>query len=127
MNPGLSLLVLRSARLEATLAFYRALGLTFVQEQHGGGPVHFSAQMGDLVMEIYPGTEGASLDRKAGGATMLGFRIASVDGTLAAVQSIGAVVITAAAQSPWGRRAVVADPDGRAVELSEPLESAQPA
>jgi hypothetical protein len=52
---SLSLLVLRSSRLEAMRTFYEALGLTFVEEKHGAGPVHYSAQLGSTVLEIYPG------------------------------------------------------------------------
>jgi catechol 2,3-dioxygenase-like lactoylglutathione lyase family enzyme len=34
--------VLRCADLERSRAFYEALGLTVVPEQHGAGPAHFS-------------------------------------------------------------------------------------
>ena len=39
----LGLLVLRSSCMEAALTFYRALGLSFVEEKHGSGPVHYSS------------------------------------------------------------------------------------
>ena len=105
--------------MEATLAFYRALGLAFTEEQHGNGPVHHSCDMGGTVLEIYPGTDGNAPDRRAGGATMLGFRVASIDATLVDLQKLGASVITPPRDSQWGRRAVVADPDGRAVEITQ--------
>src|SRR6266498_3293777 len=109
ISPTLSLLVLRTAKLEATLAFYRALGMEFVQEQHGSGPAHYSCQLGGTVVEIYPGSDGTAPPRQSGGATMLGFRVASVDATVATLQQLGAEVVTAPKDSPWGRRAVVAD------------------
>jgi lactoylglutathione lyase len=116
---SLSLIVLRSANMDATLKFYQALGLTFVQEQHGSGPVHFSCELGKTVLEIYPAEAGTAPERKNGGATMLGFSVASVDGVLAQVST---TVITPPKDSAWGRRAVVLDPDGRAIELNETKE-----
>jgi lactoylglutathione lyase len=40
--PSLNLIVIRAADLDKSLAFYRALGLEFAQEQHGTGPVHYA-------------------------------------------------------------------------------------
>ena len=101
------------------LAFYQTLGFGFAQEQHGSGPVHHSSEIGGTVVEIYPGSEGRAPDRRAGGSTMLGFRVASVDAVLAALQQLGTPVVTPPKDSQWGRRAMVADPDGRAVEISQ--------
>jgi lactoylglutathione lyase len=117
--PTLSLIVLRTAKLDPLLAFYRALGMEFVQEQHGVGPVHYSCQLGCTVLEIYPGVDGAAPPRQNGGATMLGFRVVSLDASLAALTQLGAQVVTPPRDSPWGRRAVVMDLDGRAVELTQ--------
>ena len=104
--------------MERTLSFYRALGLKFQEEQHGTGPVHYSTQIGDTVMEIYPGAE-QSIDRRGSGATMLGFRVESVDEAVAALSESGGTVVTSPRDSQWGRRAVITDLDGRALELSE--------
>lgn len=117
-SPSLSLLVVRTSQLNRTLAFYRALGLEFRQEQHGSGPVHYASRLDSAVMEIYPGTEQA-VDRRGSGASMLGFRVESVDDTVAALIEAGGEIVTSPRDSEWGRRAVVADLDGRAIELSE--------
>ena len=111
-----SLIVLRATDLDRTLEFYRLLGLEFVQEQHGSGSIHFSAQIGGTVIEIYPGQPGTAPDRKTAGATTIGFRVVSLDAIL---EQSGAKILTPPQSSPWGRRAVVEDPDGRAVELNE--------
>ena len=103
--------------MDATLALYRALGLTFTQEQHDAGPIHHSCNVGGTVLEIYPGGEGDAPDRRASGATSLGFRVASVDAVLSALKPLGTAILTPPRDSQWGRRAVVADPDGRAVEI----------
>lgn len=98
---------------------YRALGFIFTEEQHGSGPIHHSCDLGGTILEIYPGTEGGAPDRRASGATALGFRVISLDATLLSLQQLGTSVLTQSKDSPWGRRAVVADPDGRAIEISQ--------
>ena len=122
--PTLNLLVLRAADVQASLRFYQALGLSFVQEQHGTGPVHFSCELGAMVIEIYPararGGGAGAPDRRDAGATIVGFRVESLAAVIDALAREGAVVLTAPQDTPWGKRAVVSDPDGRAVELNEP-------
>lgn len=118
-QPSLGLIVLRAADLEQTLRFYQALGLEFSEEQHGNGPLHYACDLGGMVIEIYPGKPGTAPDRRSGGATMLGFQVDSLETRLKAVEEIGVTVLTAPQNSPWGKRAVVQDPDGRAIELSE--------
>lgn len=118
-SSALSLIVLRTTTIESTLAFYLTLGLEFEQEQHGSGPIHYSCQIHDTVLEIYPGSEGHTPKRHSGGATMLGFRVTSVDATIGLLQQLGIEVVSAPKDSEWGRRAVVVDPDGRGVEITE--------
>jgi catechol 2,3-dioxygenase-like lactoylglutathione lyase family enzyme len=117
---SLNLLVLRASDLEKSLAFYRALGLKFVQEQHGSGPVHYACDTGGMVIELYPGEAGSAPDRKSGGATMIGFSVPALDETLKALADLGYAPLSPPKQSAWGRRASVLDPDGRAVDISEP-------
>ena len=117
--PKLGLLVMRAADLEQTARFYRALGFEFVGEQHGNGPLHYACELNGTVIEIYPGKPGTAPDRRSGGATLLGFQVDSLEVTLKAIAEIGAPVLTAPQESPWGRRTVVQDPDGRAIELTE--------
>jgi lactoylglutathione lyase len=118
-TPILSLIVLRTAKIESSLAFYRAFGLEFVQEQHGTGPIHFSSKLNDTVIEIYPGAEGFAPPRQSGGSTMIGLRVESVDEVVAALQQLGAQVVNPPKDSAWGRRAVVTDFDGRAIEITQ--------
>jgi predicted enzyme related to lactoylglutathione lyase len=120
IEPSLGLIVLRAADLGTTLRFYETIGLSFIQEQHGSGPVHYSCELGGTVVEIYPGQMGKAPDRKTGGAVMLGFRVGSLNSVVDAIKGIGGLILTNPQSSPWGKRAVVEDPDGRAVELNEP-------
>jgi len=110
----LSLVVLRAADLERARRFYEALGATFAVERHGAGPEHFAAQLGDAVLEIYPASE----DRPPE-AVRLGFRVPSIDAALEQFRILNAEIVTPPRESPWGRRAVVRDPDGRMFELTE--------
>ena len=118
---SVNLIVLRVRDLEESLRFYRALGLTFVQEQHGSGPVHYACELDSMVVELYPGEPGAALERKMAGATMLGFQVDSLDSIIETLEQLGVKVITKPQTGAWGRRMVVEDPDGRAIDLSQPL------
>lgn len=47
--------VIRTNRLPEVLTFYQSLGLEFVEEKHGKGPVHYACESNGVVFEIYPG------------------------------------------------------------------------
>lgn len=112
MSTKLSSLVLRCANIEASRAFYERLGLRFSREKHGNGPEHYATIDHAPLIELYP--DATNSDR-----TRLGFDVTDVDAIVERVASAGAAVRTLPSASPSGRRAVVIDPDGRAVELIE--------
>lgn len=113
MNPALNLVVLRSPNLERAARFYECLGLQFTRHRHGSGPEHLSSELGGCVFEIYPlSSKGTSTL-----GTRIGFRIQSLDALIAALGNFPDAIITPPQESPWGRRAVVADPDGHHIEL----------
>jgi predicted enzyme related to lactoylglutathione lyase len=111
----LNLVVLRSADIRRSAAFYTCLGLHFVQHRHGNGLEHFSAELPGTVFELYP----ISSDGQSTLGTRIGFRVPSVDAALAALSDYPGAVLTPARDSEWGRRAIIADPDGHRVELSQ--------
>ena len=111
----LNLVVIRSADIERAAAFYRLLGLDFVKHAHGSGSEHFSSKLDQATFEIYPPRGGS--DSTMG--TRLGFGIASLDVTVTKLQKAGARIVSLPKASPWGRRAIVDDPDGHRVELTE--------
>jgi len=110
----LKLLVLKTRQVDKLLAFYQFLGIAFIQEQHGKGPVHFAGQVGGTVLEIYPllGDAG-TVDQTA----RLGFAVVNLEQVVENLRTIGTSVTSPFQKSAWGHRAVVQDPDGRAVEL----------
>jgi lactoylglutathione lyase len=111
---SLRLIVLRTPHLKGLKAFYQALGINLVEEQHGKGPAHHAGKLGETVLELYPL---AADDAVADKTTRLGFAVGNLDDVLNGVRTLGVTVITSPQQTPWGLRAVVHDPDGRAVEL----------
>ncbi|KXP08819.1 VOC family protein [Tsukamurella pseudospumae] len=59
--PRLSTLVLYVSDVEASAEWYRAaLGIQWTRERHGGGPEHVSAQLGEVLVEIYPAGDRAA-------------------------------------------------------------------
>lgn len=114
-TPNLNLVVLRSADPARAVAFYERLGLQFERHRHGDGPEHLAAAAGSVVLEIYPRRDESDSTR----SVRLGFRVAGLDRLLEELGRCGTPVVVPPRDSPWGRRAVVDDPDGHRVELVE--------
>jgi predicted enzyme related to lactoylglutathione lyase len=111
LQPRLNLLVIRSADIQRAAAFYGNIGLQMDLHAHGG-PEHYTSQVDGAVFEIYP------LGRAQPTTTVrLGFAVGDVDGLVPVLIRAGGAVIEAPHDSPWGRRAVIADHDGHRVEL----------
>jgi predicted enzyme related to lactoylglutathione lyase len=110
----LSLLVLKTRQLDRLKAFYAALGIAVTEERHGGGPTHHAGRVGDVVLELYPLPEDAG---PADATTRLGFVVPDLDAAVHALEAAGGTVAARPRTTDWGYRAVVRDPDGRAVEL----------
>lgn len=117
--PAPNLIVLRAQDLDAARRFYEALGLAVELERHGAGPAHLAAVQGGVVVEVYPRRGPA--DSTA--ATRVGFRVSDLAATLERVTAAGGVLVQGPRPSPWGRRAVLRDPEGHTVELSEVVPS----
>jgi len=101
-SPVVKLIVLRTSRLIELKAFYERLGMSFVEERHGEGPLHYSTMLGEVVMELYP----LAADAVEAETIRLGFAVTAL-----------ATIVTRLRATANGLRAVVRDPDGRAVEL----------
>lgn len=113
MTPALNLVVLRSADLERAATFYECLGLQFTRHRHGGGPEHLSAELGGSVFELYPlSPNGASTL-----GTRIGFSVPSLESVITTLSADPSTIISPPQDSPWGRRAIVTDPDGHRIEL----------
>jgi len=117
MIPTLNLVVLRCADIDQAMAFYSKLGLNFRKHQHGTGPEHYSAEMAGAVFELYP----QSGDGPSTLGTRVGFCVSSVDDVIQALSDYPTAIISQPKDSEWGRRAIVADPDGHRLELLQVL------
>ena len=109
-----NLLVIRARDMNRAREFYKALGLELVQHSHGSGPIHLASEVEGQVFEIYP-LEGNDLPTSS---ARIGFSVPSVDDAYRALIAAGGQNVSSPRDSPWGRRAVVADPDGHRVELT---------
>ncbi len=114
----LNLVVIAARDLEATKDFYGLLGLDFSAEQHGSGPRHYAASSGSTTFEIYPCDKAEFRN-----PVRIGFQVPVIDHTIEAIRQAGAKIVSMPKDSPWGRRAVVEDPEGNRVELAQPIRS----
>jgi lactoylglutathione lyase len=109
----LNLVVLRCSDAARAAEFYGRLGISFTLERHGSGSEHYAADLGGSVFELYPATP----DGPSTLGTRIGFSVPSLDDVIAAYADMPAAVVSPVKDSPWGRRAVVVDPDGHRMEL----------
>jgi lactoylglutathione lyase len=113
---SLTLLVLKTRQVEQLRAFYQTLGVALVEERHGKGPVHFAGRAGAVVIEVYPlPDDGSPVDS----STRLGFTVENVADVVRALEGFGTKIVTPPKETAWGFQAVVKDPDGRSVELTQ--------
>jgi lactoylglutathione lyase len=112
----LNLLVLKTGHLDRLQAFYAALGIAFAEERHGDGPTHYAGRVGEALLELYPLPENAG---PADATTRLGFAVSDLDTVVGSLEAAGGAVVSQPRRTAWGYRAVVRDPDRRAVELCE--------
>ncbi|MCR9143587.1 MAG: VOC family protein [bacterium] len=103
----LSLLVVYCEDLEVSLQYYDALGLNFVQEQHGKGPVHYSTEIGDCVLELYPATSRS-------GPTRFGLDIKEPADAIARLRAAGFDIGEWKAGAPM----ILTDPSGNKIHIS---------
>ena len=112
-NVNLRLLVLKTPQVDRVVRFYEALGFAFVAERHGSGPEHYSAGLGDGIIEIYPLPDKQEVDT----STRLGFSVADPDTVVNRAEQLGGGVVRRGRDTEWGYLAIVTDPDGRTLEL----------
>jgi predicted enzyme related to lactoylglutathione lyase len=120
---GVSVIVIWTERLKEMVTFYKTLGLPLEEEHHGEGPIHYACEIGASHFAIFEATGGDAIRRNNGGCTQIGFQVSSVEDAFAASQKLGASVVWEPRNMPWGKAALVCDPDGRPVELNEPAAS----
>jgi lactoylglutathione lyase len=111
---SLRLLVLKTRQVDKVREFYQILGVPFTEERHGDGPGHYAGQASGTTIEVYPLPDDATA---ADTSVRLGFDVTDLDRVLKQLRGLGTPIVTDPRMTAWGYRAVVRDPDGRAVEL----------
>ena len=108
------LLVLRTGDTKKLADFYNLFGLSFEYHQHGNSPFHYSATLGQTVLEIYPLTKSQTEPDKN---LRLGFGLDNFDETIQKLKAVEVSFSLEPTQTDFGFMAIVSDPDGRKIEL----------
>jgi len=111
----LNLVVLRVPDIELGAEFYTQLGLTFTKHSHGKGPEHYAVDINNVVFELYPQIE----VEKSTSNVRIGFQVTNALATIAKLIENGGKIVSPLKESPWGLRAVMEDPFGHRIELTE--------
>ena len=115
--PKLSFIMWHSPDPRVAAAFYAQFGISFIEERHGSGPVHFAFQSSGFAIELYPAKDGAP---PGGTGTVVGFEVNDADQVSAIAASQGIEVVEDLKMTAMGRRVIIRDPDGRQVFLFSP-------
>lgn len=107
-------MVLRTSDAKRLAGFYGLLGLAFEYHKHGSSPYHYSAAIGQTVLEIYPL---AKSQTEADKNLRLGFGIDNFDTTIEKLKELGVVFSLEPTQTDFGFMTIIVDPDGRKLEL----------
>ncbi len=114
-STSLNLVVIRVPDLEQAADFYSGLDLKFTKHAHGKGPEHYAAELGTSVFEIYP----RASDSDSTQPVRLGFQVTSAEESLRKLEAKGGKLISPLKDSPWGLRAVIDDPFGHRIEVTQ--------
>lgn len=109
-----NLIVIKTLRLEELKKQYELIGIQFQYHQHGKGSFHYSAELDDLIFEIYPLSKSQTV---ADNTTRLGFTIKDFKKTINRIQESNWKIISKLHTTEWGTIAIIKDLDGRKVEL----------
>ena len=108
------LLVLRTGDIKRLADFYSLFGLTFDYHKHGNSPFHYSAKIGQTVLEIYPLTKSQAEPDKN---LRLGFGIDNFGDAVQKLKESEVPFSLEPTQTDFGFMAIISDPDGRKIEL----------
>ena len=112
----INFLTIYSRKLEECREFYTTLlGRPLTQEQHGTGPVHYSTQIGDAIIEFYP-TRGEATKLR------IGVLVDSLEETLSRMRyGYKTEIPTNSSETKESKRKkiIIPDPEKRLVEVQE--------
>ncbi len=109
----IKLIVIRTNEPEKLANFYSLLGLVFEYHQHGNSPFHYSAVIGETVLEIYPLAKNQTEPDKH---LRLGFTVDNFEQILEKLRQ-NEVIFSAPTNTAFGFLTLASDPDGRKIEI----------
>lgn len=112
----LNLLVIKTPNPDVLAAFHSHLGLQFEYHCHGNGPMHYSADIDRVTFEIYPLLKSQN---KVDSSVRLGFKVEALDKLLELLRMEKINILQEPKYAEWGYFAVIKDPDGRKIELTQ--------
>ncbi len=117
MSLSISSITLNTPQLQDMLGFYGRLGFSFkTAKVDKGSEVHRATQNG-LEFTLY---SIETLQRSPVPSLQLGFKVAELEKIVEDLKSVpGVICVLETTEMPDGKKAIVLDPDGHAVELSQ--------
>lgn len=108
-----------SSRLPEMLEFYSRIGIPLEPDTHKRDATHIAHYEADIDGIHYAVFEKDSSTDDEGNeaATLVGFAVEDIAATLQLLNDLNPKVKKPLEETPWGKRIVILDPDGRSVEL----------
>lgn len=108
------LLLLRTGNPERLADFYGLFGLTFEYHKHGNLPFHYAAAIGQTILEIYP----LAKDQLEPDINLrLGFEVVNFSETIQKLRDNNVHFLSEPDVTDFGFMTIIADPDGRKIEI----------
>ena len=119
MDDQKPVIVLYAEDIVVTRQCYETVGLDFVEEKHGKGPVHYACALPGIVIEIYPMRDGVTARPCESVALIL--HVDAFDDVVAGLKAIELKPRNPDVYLEEGRLRATSfrDPDGRLVRLLE--------
>lgn len=114
MSLTISSITFNTARLQDMLRFYRILGIHFTPQTVEKGGEFYRAQLGSIEFNLHPQTD---IERSVIPGFHWALQVANLEQILGELKSLGADVLLTPATFTNGEKAIVLDPEGRALEL----------
>ncbi len=118
MQSKLLRITINTTQPDLLLRFYGLLGFQFQQQMVDKGGQTWAGQMGDLSLGIFNIQE--SFSDKAPGV-QLSFEVEKLESLIQEFRQLKAQIMMEPLETERGWMAIVIDPDGRSVELWQPL------
>lgn len=117
-------IIWRTNRVKEVLDFYREIGIPLAEDTHEepGHTPHYECDIADTHFAVFQMNEKEASERDTTGdaSLMIGLAVDNIEVLADRLASMGILFRSQLEDTPWGKRVVVFDPDGRAVELYQP-------